>query len=1187
MRAFSAALNTVHAYFLRPRERTIPVRLALLMAAGILPLLGVAAALVIGDALDEQWAMRDRAGDTARAITYAVDREIAAGRALLVGLSTSPAFASGDLAVLYRQASDAVAGQGTHVVLSDPTGKILFNTSDPFGTAPRPRTDLAFHARTVATKRWQVSDLFRAARSGKQIVALDVPVLRGGGGEVAYVLTWSIPREVLYTALDRQAIPDGWLAGIFDRSGATIAWTGTLSEYGDALGRSEVSTGIPSGNAGSRVTIGDGRVPLFKAFNRSELSGWSAVVAMPEETLNAPVRRAIWLIASGGAVLLLALFAVRLYASRRIVRPLRTLEASARALGRRETLAGSATDLREINEVAAALRQAAAERDAAEAALRESQQRLRLALEAGRTGVWEIDFGAGVVSASETAAEIFGVPFTSTDGRYGIGAWHARVHPDDLNGIRRYFRQAMRRRADDYDIEYRIVRPDGAVRWIAVRGAVARNSRGKVVRSVGVVRDVTERKRAEETLRQSEERYRALAESIPELVWIIEPAGKGTYINPRCVEYTGLSAETLANEDCRVGLVHPDDLERVRTTLARRRGDREYQFEARLRRKDGQYRWHRIRGLPLRRSGEPAGGWLSTATDVDDLRQVELVLNDANKALEQRIGERTTQLAASEARERAYFDNSPDYLVLVRVRPNGEQVYEDLNPAAERLLGHRRDDMIGRCIAEILPPTAVTEMNAYTADCLKQGTPQHLVMHRNYGPGREHVVDAIIAPVPFTDGDDRFVLLCGRDVTEQHAVEEQLRQAQKLQAVGRLTGGVAHDFNNLLTVVLGNLDRIEQRARGRDDSLYGMAKAARHAAERGAQLTAQLLTFSRRQALQSASVMLDRLVAGIDDLLRRAAGERVEITIEAGQDLWPCRTDAAQFEAAVLNLVINARDAMMPKGGCLKLHVRNARVSSRNARRLGIPPGDYVCVSVSDTGPGMTPEVLARVFEPFFTTKDVGKGTGLGLSQVYGFTKQSGGTVVVDSFVGRGTTVTLYLPRASAGLASPPEAPTVGLDAAAAAAVSTGSAEAAASENRGTILLVEDQKDVLTLTSAVLSDLGYSVVPASGGAEARSILEGPLPIDLLFTDVMMPGEMSGHELARRAQELRPNLPVLLTSGHPEGCEPVTTADRFGTIRKPYRASELAKAISALLDSPARLQSSGGGEFNATPTARGG
>ena len=391
-----------------------------------------------------------------------------------------------------------------------------------------------------------------------------------------------------------------------------------------------------------------------------------------------------------------------------------------------------------------------------------------------------------------------------------------------------------------------------------------------------------------------------------------------------------------------------------------------------------------------------------------------------------------------------------------------------------------------------------------------------------------------------------------RAISEERNAElarsrEELAQAQRLEAIGQLTGGVAHDFNNLLTVVIGNLDLISG-ARGDWEKIERLAQSAMKAAQRGEHLVRQLLTYARRQINHPQTVNLNQLITNIENLMHRVIGEQIEVVSMLSPVLAPVRIDQAQFETAILNLVINSRDAMAG-GGRIFIETQNVTVDRQQvAADPEVIPGPYVMVAVSDSGAGMTPAVLARAFDPFFTTKEVGKGSGLGLSQVYGFAKTAGGYVKIYSELGIGTTVKLYLPQSS-------DWPIL-----LKTSVETASLQSAS--GRETILVVEDDEDVLAVTAESLRELGYQVVTAVNAAQALEILKGDQPIDLLFSDVIIPGGTNGAQLAVTARHVRPDLKVLLTSGYTAAALSLEHGlpDNLNVVGKPYQRDELAKKL---------------------------
>jgi nitrogen-specific signal transduction histidine kinase len=381
-------------------------------------------------------------------------------------------------------------------------------------------------------------------------------------------------------------------------------------------------------------------------------------------------------------------------------------------------------------------------------------------------------------------------------------------------------------------------------------------------------------------------------------------------------------------------------------------------------------------------------------------------------------------------------------------------------------------------------------------------------------------------------------------------LNSRLMQSQRMEAIGQLTGGVAHDFNNLLTVVLGNADLLAEMSAD-DPARRQLAEMIGAAAQRGAALTQQLLAFSRKQPLDPSVVDVNLRVVALDPMLRRTLGEHIEIELVRAAGLWPAVVDPAQLENALLNLCLNARDAM-PSGGKLTLETANAALDQRYADlHPDVAPGQYVMLAVSDTGSGIPAEHLARVFEPFFTTKEKGRGTGLGLAMVYGFAKQSAGHVSIYSEPGHGTTVKLYLPRAVGARPQAGEPVVV---------------EPAVRGGAETVLVVEDDEPVRQLACHELRALGYHVLDASCGADALRIVESDEPVDLLFTDVVMPGGMSGRQLADAARQLRPGLRVLYTSGYTENA--IVHHGRLDPgvmlLAKPYRRADLARAVRSAI-----------------------
>ena len=519
------------------------------------------------------------------------------------------------------------------------------------------------------------------------------------------------------------------------------------------------------------------------------------------------------------------------------------------------------------------------------------------------------------------------------------------------------------------------------------------------------------------------------------------------------------------------------------------------------------------------------------------------------RMLERRMEERNLAQAGqreSDALNRAMFVNAADYLFVIDTPSPDRFILADLNPALEAAIGRSADGLRGLDMDVAAPPGTASLMREHYRDIVEAGAtltyqdPIETVR----GP---RVWETTFAPV-FDHGRVVRIVGCARDISERTRVEEQSRRAQRMEAIGQLTGGVAHDFNNLLQVIHANLELLAPRLAG-DETASLRLKSALRGADRAAQLTRQLLAFARRQPLEPKVVNLGRQLGDMSDLLIRSVGEAIAIEVRAEPGLWNTLVDTAQVESAVLNLALNARDAM-PDGGRLGLELANLDLSGDDMSELeDLTPGQYVRLTLSDTGVGMAPDVLSRVFEPFFTTKGEEKGTGLGLSMVYGFVKQSRGHVQITSEVGKGSTVQIYLPRSLRSEDRPVEVLSV---------------EPARS---ATVLVAEDDAAVRAAACAMLEDLGYRCIEAEDAQSALRLLEDGAEIHLLFTDVVMPGTVSSVDLAARARELNPMLPILFTSGYTRSV--ITEQDRLGEIHllsKPYGQDDLAQKIQAAVRS---------------------
>jgi PAS domain S-box-containing protein len=646
-----------------------------------------------------------------------------------------------------------------------------------------------------------------------------------------------------------------------------------------------------------------------------------------------------------------------------------------------------------------------------------------------------------------------------------------------------------------------------------------------------VARDITEHMQIEAKLREVEARFQSLIQNAPFVTYVKDTEGRYLFYNRESERvfrmgekhYFGRTIRDIYDPTYAASIVDMD--QRVVAT-----GEPILQ-EVRMP-PDVEYEWALLVKFPIRdEHGKiiAIGGF-----DIDRTKQ---------KRAELALATSEAQRQATEQRFRRIFD-----LVQEGIWIHVDGKVQFANPAAARLFGAKRpDELIGMTVFDIIHPDDRERAMERTRHLRDKLQPLPLTEMRILGLDGKIRIGELQAVPSLQDGV-LHVISSGRDVTAQRDAESRLHQVQKMDAVGQLTGGVAHDFNNLLTVIIGALDL---DPRGVPAEMRPSIDQALRAAERGAALTHRLLAFSRQQMLVGRSVDFNRLVGDMDELLRRTLGEHVEVELKLADDLWPALADSGQVENSLLNLAINARDAM-PEGGKLTIETGNVHLDEDYAgRNSEVVPGDYVMMAVTDTGAGMPQDVLAHVFEPFFTTKEVGKGTGLGLSMIYGFAKQSGGHVKIYSEVGHGTTVRLYLPRLS-GVAAVADPTSV-------ATPRKGGGE--------TILVVEDNPEVRRLVLRQLRDLGYEVIEAASGPQALKILDDGAAIDLLFTDVVMPGGMTGRQLVEAAKTRRPDLKTLFTSGYTED-----SILRLGKLdpgvrllSKPYRKHELATRIREALD----------------------
>ena len=823
----------------------------------------------------------------------------------------------------------------------------------------------------------------------------------------------------------------------------------------------------------------------------------------------------------------------------------------------------------ELEEARARIAQLERERDAlrdSATAARLGEERLRYVLAASRAGTWDLDLATKRVKLSTNCKALYGI---APHADYDREAFIAAIHPGDLAKYQAAIRTAVHT-ASDLEVSYRFKRPDGSERWVEVRGRPICDDEGRKVSLSGIAIDVTERKTAETLLAEQEARYRATTDSIDQMIWTTLPDGFHDYFNSRWYEYTGVPEGSTDGEGWN-GIFHPEDQERAwgvwRDCLE---SGEPYHIEYRLRHRSGDYRWVLGRAQPVRDASGAIIRWYGTCTDIHDfkiaderIRELEERYRLAARATSDAIWDwnfATEEIRWNEAMEDFFgWDHAPpsapEWLALVhpddqaRVKTSVHAAIADNSARWSADYRFRRAD---GSYSDVYDRGFIMR-DASGAAIRMIGAMQDMTERRRAELELRQFADTLEERV-----NERTEELAASNrqlvgqIEERERVAGTLRQMQRLEAVGQLTAGVAHDFNNLLTVILGNLGFIQRGVVGLPiaDKLLRRLGFMEVAAERGAKLTAQLLAFSRRQRLEPKPIDLNGSVGNLRDLLQSTMGGSVRIETVLSEQLWAALVDPTQIELVILNLAINARDAM-EVGGSLTVETSNATLHEPPRRPEEPEAGEYVVVSVCDTGYGMTDEVRTKAFEPFFTTKDIGKGTGLGLSQVLGFAKQSGGGVRIESRLGDGTTVKVYLPRA--GRDDKPAEWKVPIMAA------RGSRRPGSQE---TVLLVDDDTSVREVTADMLREEGFTVIEAGSGGAGLEALDRSDAIGLLLVDFAMPG-MNGAEVAREAQARRPGLPTLFVTGYAD-LEAIRSVGEDRIVAKPFQRERLFQAIDRVL-----------------------
>jgi len=795
------------------------------------------------------------------------------------------------------------------------------------------------------------------------------------------------------------------------------------------------------------------------------------------------------------------------------------------------------------------------DRKAAELRLHEAHERLETVLKTARVGLWDADLQNSHLTVSPTCKANFGLP---PDAEFTHETMFAAMHPED-----RPLFDAARRRAlageAPYEVEYRNFWPDGTQHWIFTRATILRDMDGTPTQISGLSVDVTERRRAEQALRTSEERLARLLHLTPLGIVEIAPKGKIVYANAaaeRILRLTQSDIQSRQYDEPDWQVTTPDGESIPPRSLAPAqalRGRNVVAQEVAIVSGDGERVVISVNAMPLREPGGGVSGALVAFSDVT----ARYVAESALKESEERF-----RALANNISQLAWMANPEGWIFWYNQRWYD---YTGTTPA----------EMEGWGWQAVHDPEALPRVLERWRAALDSGTPFEMTFPLRGKDGKFRPFLTRVSPVHDDTGRITRWFGTNTDVSEQRQIEEALRaseerlrslnenletrvreevaerervqrellQVQKLEAIGQLTGGIAHDFNNLLTAIIGNLEVLKagpNTAKSRRN-----IDAATRAAERGASLTQQLLAYARKQYLVSRAVDLNQLILNMDELLNRSLGGLVKVEMQLADGLWYAESDPTQLELAILNLAINARDAMT-LGGSLYISTQN--VASAELLPADLPPGDYVYLQMSDTGEGMSPDVLSKAMEPFFTTKEVGKGSGLGLAQVYGVVKQCGGTIRIESVLENGTTVRIWLPRTH-------QVPIEVRDG--------GNSLGHDVETAASVLVVDDDPDVRAITVEILRGAGYGIQEAESAHRALDFLDRGLRVDVALVDYAMP-RMSGTEFVIAARERRPNLPVIYITGY---AEPAGVADETNAVilRKPYRSADLLRAVRTTLD----------------------